>query len=56
MSTGCACPKECSQQQPYSPGVVKPNEPIVYVLLQPDHWQQGELTAAVWFLPPLASH
>jgi len=46
--SACACPKECSQQQRHSPGVVKAEEPIVYVLLQPDHWAGGQLTAAAF--------
>jgi hypothetical protein len=51
----CACPKECSQQQPHSPGVVLADEPIVYILLQPDHWAEGLLTAAAFAKSRLSS-
>lgn len=51
----CACPKECSQQQPHSPGVVRADEPIIYILLQPDHWAEGELTAAAFAKSRLSS-
>jgi hypothetical protein len=35
--------------------VIAPNEPIVYVLLQPDHWRDGTLTPAAFPRSKLAS-
>ena len=44
MSNKCACPKELKQQSVYSPDVVHDNEAILYVLLDPIQWKDGQLT------------
>lgn len=44
----CPCPKEQIQQKRESPGQIGSDESIVYILLQPDHWQQGGLSAAAF--------
>jgi hypothetical protein len=41
MPTECA--KEKRRQSAASPSTVKNREKIVYVLVDPDHWQEGEL-------------
>jgi hypothetical protein len=43
------CPKELAQQSPHHLyGTVQDDEPIVYVLVDPDHYKNGELQKAAF--------
>ncbi|RVA87948.1 hypothetical protein, partial [Mesorhizobium sp. M7A.F.Ca.CA.004.02.1.1] len=39
------CPKELTKQSPFSSGVVKNREPIVYALIDPDQIESGSIKA-----------
>lgn len=43
--TRCECLKEQKSQSEHSPGLVKPDEPIVYVLVEPETFEKGSIKA-----------
>jgi len=43
-----ACPGETIRQSEYSPGVVGDDETIVYVLFDPEQWQDGQLSVGAF--------
>jgi hypothetical protein len=43
-----SCPKELTKQKQASPGVVESSETLVYMLLNPDHWENGKLKKAAF--------
>jgi hypothetical protein len=42
------CDGELQQQSQYSPGVVLHEEDVAYVVLEPEHWSEGNLTLAAF--------
>lgn len=42
------CVAELTQQRAASPGVVKADEKLAYILLDPDQWKEGRLTNAAF--------
>lgn len=42
------CPKECVQQKPDSPGPVGSSEVLIYIILDPDQWEDGQLSTAAF--------
>lgn len=45
--SGCLCEREV-QKPDYSPDIVNDNEVIGYVLINPDHWEDGVLSSAAF--------
>lgn len=48
-----ACPQELEKQSSYSPSTVNSDEPIVFVLLDPDHWQNERLAKGAFSMRKL---
>lgn len=46
--SGDPCPKEKVQQKSELPGLIGPDEAIVYILLQPIQWDNGALASAAF--------